>query len=86
MFNPDFYYFLLQIDCDSLFAIDLVEMPSAINPPNWNQTDTIYQEYLLHGGQVDTKEWFLNNADMGGGKMVPTNFSKTLVENYSERN
>ena len=77
---------MFQIDCDSLFAIDLLDMPNSVTPPRLNQTEQIYQDYLLHGGQVDTKEFYFNNANMGGGKKVPTNFSKIFVENYSERN
>ena len=77
---------MFQVNCDSLFAIDLLDMPSGITPPKLSQTDQIYQDYLLHGGQVDAKERYFNNANMGGGRMVPTNFSKIFVENYSEGN
>ena len=66
--------------------MDLMSTPSGINPPSWDQTETIYQNYLLHGGQEDIMEWYFNNADMGEGRVVPTHFSKTFVENYSERN
>ena len=85
MFSPNFHISMFQIDCDSLFAIDLLNMPSSVTPPKLNQTEQIYQDYLLHGGQVDTKEFYFNNANMGGRKMVPTNFTKIFVENYSER-
>ena len=77
---------MFQVDCDSLFAIDLLNMPSGITPPKLKQTEQIYQDYLLHGGQVDAKEFCFNNANMGGGRMVPTNFNKIFVENYSRRN
>ena len=48
---------MFQVDCDSLFAIDLLNMPSGITPQKLKQTEQIYQDYLLHG--VDAKDYTL---------------------------
>ena len=74
---------LFKVDCDALFAIDLPDKPLGTKPPNWNQTVQIFQDSLSHNGRVDIKEWFWDNSNKGGAKMVPTHFGKELVEKYS---
>ena len=61
-------------------------MPVAEIPPNWEQTEAIYKDYLLHGGQVDTNEWYLDSKLYGDDGNLQATFTKIQVDNYSKRN
>jgi len=72
-----------KVDCDALFAIDLIEMPvSEPPPPTWAETEDIYKYYLSHDGLVDISEWHLDSTMYGDTKTLQATFTEEGVNNY----
>ena len=76
--------FNFKVNCDNLFAIDLIQMPSVMKPPTWDEAPYLYKEHLLKDGQINIREMYFNEASSGTERNSPVTFSVKHMENLGK--
>ena len=87
------------MNCEALFSSEFLDLPSKIPPQRWKNipkgeiklTPHFYDYFLSdlqnlysRGNQVNITDWFLNTAEVGGGRKVAKVFTEKEVNETSE--
>ena len=80
------WHICVQVDCESVFAIDLLSYPSGAKPPTWKEASPTYKDMVSHSGKVAIKEFYFDDTKLSFGREEVKTFSKADMETLSMYN
>jgi len=69
-----------KVNCDSVFAADMLSFNSGAKPPTWNENSQTYKDIVSHWGKVAIKGYYLDNRALSFGREEVKTFSKAHME------